>query len=114
MIYKISFYVPESHLELVKTALFNTGAGTMNGYDQCAWQMRGEGQFRPLTGSQPFLGAIGQLETVTEYKVEMVCDEAQIKNAILALLHTHPYQQPAYAVYPILTLEDFGILQNNE
>jgi hypothetical protein len=106
--YKLEFYVPETHLETVKTALFAAGAGQMNTYDQCAWQIRGEGQFRPLAGSQPFLGETGQLEKVPEYKVEMVCDESRLKQAILALLHAHPYEQPAYTVGKILTLDDLN------
>ena len=105
--YKLSFYIPESHLETVKTALFTAGAGKINGYQQCAWQVRGEGQFKPLTGSQPFLGKTEQLEKLVEYKVEMVCADTDIKNVILALLENHPYEQPAYAVHKILTLDDF-------
>ncbi len=46
--YKICFYVPESHLEKVKEALFATGAGRIGDYDHCCWQTRGTGQFRPL------------------------------------------------------------------
>ena len=106
--YKLSFYVPETHLEPVKAALFAVGAGFFANYDQCAWQVRGEGQFRPLSDSQPFLGSIGQLEKVVEYQVEMICSELIVKEAILTLLRTHPYQQPAYAVYKVLTLADFS------
>ena len=105
--YQLIFYVPETHLERVKTALFYAGAGKMAGYEHCAWQTRGEGQFKALQGSEPFLGQIGQLETVIEYKVELVCDDAYMKDVLLALLKHHPYQQPAYAVYKILTLDDF-------
>lgn len=46
--YKITFYVPESHLESVKTALFDQGAGKIGHYDCCAWQAEGIGQYRPL------------------------------------------------------------------
>ena len=53
-LYKIELYVPESHLTAVKTAMFEAGAGRVGNYDLCAWQTRGEGQFRPLDGSRPF------------------------------------------------------------
>lgn len=105
--YQLSFYVPETHLEEVKTALFAAGAGQFNAYDQCCWQVRGEGQFRPLAGSQPFLGETGHTEKVAEYKVEMVCSELRVKDIILTLLRVHPYEQPAYSVSKILTLDDF-------
>lgn len=104
--YKLSFYVPESHLECVKTALFAIGAGHYQYYDQCCWQVLGEGQFRPLENSRPYSGQPHQLQKVPEYKVEMVCADAFIKETVETLLNVHPYEQPAYAIYRILTVED--------
>jgi hypothetical protein len=104
--YKLSFFVPESHLELVKNALFANGAGHYNAYDQCCWQVRGEGQFRPLEESQPHSGNIRQLEKAAEYKVEMICIDAAIKEVVQTLLSVHPYEEPAYDIYKILTIED--------
>ncbi|MCK9605295.1 MAG: NGG1p interacting factor NIF3 [Methylomonas sp.] len=99
--YQLTFYVPASHLDQVKNVLFAAGAGQFNDYDQCAWQTLGQGQFRPLLNSQPFLGQIGKLERVAEYKVEMICADEHIKAAVTALLTAHPYQQPAYAIYKL-------------
>jgi hypothetical protein len=104
--YKLSFYVPESHLEPVKSALFAKGAGHYKAYDQCCWQVRGEGQFRPLVNSQPYLGQVNQLEKVVEYKVEMICTDAAIKEVVQTLLSVHPYEEPAYELYKILMVED--------
>ena len=95
-LYKIELYVPESHLTAVKTALFEAGAGRVGNYDCCAWQTRGEGQFRPLEGSAPFLGNQGQVEIVIEYKLELVCEERCLKAAIAALKRAHPYEGVAY------------------
>ncbi len=104
--YKLSFYVPESHLDLVKSALFAKGAGRYDAYDQCCWQVRGEGQFRPLENSRPYIGNINHLEKLIEYKVEMICSDASIKEVVNLLLSVHPYEEPAYAIYKILTVED--------
>lgn len=104
--YKLSFFVPESHLELVKLALFNKGAGRIGDYDCCCWQVLGEGQFRPLKGSLPYIGQQGQLEKVAEYKVEMVCEDQLVKQVVLALLDAHPYQQPAYELYKLASLPE--------
>src|SRR5260364_89795 len=71
--YGIVVYVPASHLEPVKQTMFEAGAGRIGDYDRCAWQIAGLGQFRPLAGSQPFLGTQGQIETVEEVRVEVVC-----------------------------------------
>lgn len=102
--YKITFYVPESHLELVKMALFAAGAGRVGLYEACAWQVKGQGQFRPLAGSKPFIGSHDELETLEEYKVELLCADTVIAAAIAALKQAHPYEEPAYDV---LRLERF-------
>jgi hypothetical protein len=102
--YKITFYVPASHLEPVKAALFAAGAGRLGAYDACAWQVKGQGQFRPLAGSNPFIGTTGQVEVVDEYKVELVCDDVCIHSAIAALKTVHPYEVPAYDVVKLIDL----------
>ncbi|HCT41572.1 MAG TPA: NGG1p interacting factor NIF3 [Moraxellaceae bacterium] len=102
--YKITFYVPETHLEVVKAALFAVGAGRVGAYDSCAWQVKGQGQFRPLAGSNPFVGQLGVVEQVDEYRVELVCDEACVQDALAALRQTHPYEEPAYDVVRLLDL----------
>jgi hypothetical protein len=102
--YKLAFFVPESHLEQVKAAVFAAGAGRIGNYDQCCWQTLGMGQFRPLAGSNPFVGTIQQLEQVPEYRVEMVCDDALINVAVAALHSAHPYEQPAIDVWQLAEL----------
>lgn len=97
--YKICYFVPETHLEKTKQALFDSGAGRIGDYDSCAWQCRGQGQFRPLEGSNPFLGESGALEVVDEFKVELVCKDDLIKQAVVALKQAHPYEEPAYEIY---------------
>lgn len=96
--YKISFYVPESHLEVVKEAMFHAGAGHMGMYEHCAWQTKGEGQFLPLAGSSPYWGEQGQLTRLTEYKVEMICPAIRLAATLSALKSAHPYEMPAYDV----------------
>lgn len=78
--------------------MFEAGAGRVGNYDCCAWQTRGEGQFRPLDGSTPFLGNQGQIETVIEHKLEMVCEEQCLEAVIAALKRAHPYEEVAYTV----------------
>ena len=78
--------------------MFEAGAGRVGNYDCCAWQTKGEGQFRPLDGSSPFLGNQGQIETVIEHKLEMVCEEQCLEAVIAALKRAHPYEEVAYTV----------------
>lgn len=99
--YKICFYVPPTHAEEVKNALFAAGAGKLGLYSCCAWQTLGEGQFMPLEGSQAFIGEQNRLEKVAEYQVEMICDDQYIQAAIAALKKAHPYEEPAYQVWRV-------------
>jgi hypothetical protein len=102
--YKICVFVPENAAEKVKQAMFAAGAGKIGDYDSCCWQTPGQGQFRPLEGSSPFIGEHERIETVTELKIEMVCAEQFIIQTIAAMKRSHPYEEPAYDVWK---LEDF-------
>lgn len=97
--YKLAFFVPASHVEVVKAAVFAAGGGHMGDYDHCAWQTLGQGQFRPLDGSSPFLGRAGQVEVVEEWRVELVVGDDLILQVVAALKQSHPYETPAYEVY---------------
>ncbi len=97
--FKICLYVPENSVETVKQALFDAGAGRIGNYDCCCWQTLGTGQFRPLENSQPAVGTLNQLESISEIKLELVCDDALIKQAIDAMKKSHPYEEPAYHVW---------------
>ena len=93
---KFCFYVPESHLEAVKKAVFLAGAGKIETYDQCCWQVKGQGQFRPLKGSNAFIGEVGRLENIEEYRVEMLLDNAFKTEVFKAFKSAHPYEVPAF------------------
>jgi hypothetical protein len=93
---KLCVYVPASHLDTVKAALFAAGAGRIGDYGDCCWQVLGEGQFRPLEGSDPYLGRAGELESVAEYRVEMLCPDAVVEDVLAALKEAHPYEEPAW------------------
>jgi hypothetical protein len=99
--YKLCFFVPPSHLEDVKNALFAKGAGKIGLYDACCWQTLGIGQFKPMSGSQPFIGESDQLEQLDEWKVEMVCDDTLIRAIVDELKRVHPYEEVAYDVWQL-------------
>lgn len=93
---QLTVYVPESHLDSLKEALFAQGAGKIGTYSHCCWQTQGQGQFKPLPGSSPHIGDTAQLSTVTEYKIEMVVADDKIDGIIKALKQHHPYETPAF------------------
>ena len=99
--YKLTFYVPDAHVDVVKSAVFAAGAGRIGNYEACSWQVMGQGQFRPLQAATPFIGQPDQLETVAEWRVEMVVEELYIHDVIVALKQAHPYETPAFDVIKI-------------
>ena len=101
--YKLCFYVPDTHLEVVKEAVFAAGGGRIGDYDSCCWQTLGQGQFRPRKGSTPLLGREGIVEVVPEYKVELVCEDRLISALVAALIEAHPYEEPAWDVVKMMT-----------
>ena len=101
--YSLCFYVPESHVEAVKNAVFEAGAGRIGDYRSCAWEVRGTGQFLPMPGSEPFVGETGRVERVDEFRVEMICEDESIGGVIRALRDAHPYEEPAYHYWQVNT-----------
>lgn len=102
--YKLTVFIPDSHVEIVKNALFTAGAGQIGNYSHCSWQVLGQGQFMPLAGNHAFIGATDKLETVVEWRVEMVVASDKINIVIQALKASHPYETPAYDVIKMLLI----------
>lgn len=99
--YKLIFFVPREHKESVKNALFDLGLGRFKSYEHCAFETSGVGQFKPLGSAKPHIGKPGKLETVEEFRVEMLCKKRLIKDAIKTLKATHPYEEVAYELIKI-------------
>ncbi|MFA5461649.1 MAG: NGG1p interacting factor NIF3 [Sulfurimonas sp.] len=97
--YKLNFFVPTKDKERVKEALFKVGAGRYENYEHCSFETLGSGQFKPINGANPHIGQVDILEKVEEYKVEMICSDELIKEAIKVLKETHPYEEVAYEVF---------------
>lgn len=100
-LYQLVFYVPESHVDVVKQAVFTAGGGRFGCYDSCCWQVLGRGQFTPLEGSSPLIGQTEVLEQVPEYRVELVVAATHKCAVIDALRSAHPYEEPAFSVWAL-------------
>lgn len=108
MMYKFVAYIPEPQLEQVKTALFEAGAGRLGCYSHCSWQVLGIGQFKPLVGANPAIGCIDSLESVAEWRVEMVVGRDELPKVLEAYKLAHPYEMPAYDIYQLVDVADLG------
>ena len=99
--YLLYFYVPINEKEKVKEAVFKAGAGSLGDYTKCSFEYEGVGQFLPGKKSNPTIGKKEILEKVSEVKVEVICSTEKLKESILKLKESHPYEEPAYGAIKI-------------
>ena len=99
---KLVWFVPEEALDATRNAVFAAGGGRIGEYERCSWYATGTGTFFGGERTSPALGASGREERVAELRVETVVPEGRIHDAIVALRLAHPYEEPAYDVYPLV------------
>ncbi len=101
---KLVTYVPETHLEAVASSLSGAGAGRFERYDGCSFRLRGVGAFRPLEHAVPFAGEVGKAERMDEWRLEVTLPARRTGEALAALRDSHPYDEPAFDLYPLISL----------
>jgi hypothetical protein len=99
---KLVWFVPEEALDVTRDAVFDAGGGRIGDYERCSWYTAGTGTFFGGDSTSPALGESGREERVAELRVETVVPEGRIRDAIVALTLAHPYEEPAYDVYPLV------------
>lgn len=100
-LYKLAVYVPQEHADLVREAMLSAGAGHIGAYSHCSFNTSGEGTFRPLEGTDPFIGTVGQTEKVKEVKIETVVPEEMVKRTVSSMIKAHPYEEVAYDLFEL-------------
>src|SRR5438105_1400479 len=95
MKYKVIIYIPIGDAHKIRQVLGDAGAGRIGNYDFCSFSWRGKGRFRPLKGSNPAIGAIGELTEVDEERIEVVVEESILPEVIKKVTDAHPYEEPA-------------------
>jgi hypothetical protein len=101
---KVVVFVPEENADIIREVIGNAGAGKIGKYSFCSFSIKGVGRFIPKSGSNPYIGNIGKLESVQEERIEFVCDRDILEEVILKIKENHPYDEVAMDVSP---LEDF-------
>jgi dinuclear metal center YbgI/SA1388 family protein len=99
VLYHIAVYIPPGNVEKVSEAIFEAGGGKIGNYSHCGNTYQVQGQFKPLSGSDPTIGSVDKLEKVDELKLEFFADSTNLDRVIKAMVEAHPYETPAYAVY---------------
>jgi dinuclear metal center YbgI/SA1388 family protein len=98
---KLVTFIPESHLDKVRRAIFDAGAGVIGNYDQCAYTVDGKGSFRAGEDAHPYVGTKGEIHYENEIRLETVLFSHLRTGVITALLANHPYEEVAFDLYPL-------------
>jgi dinuclear metal center YbgI/SA1388 family protein len=100
---KMVTFVPLSHADEVRNALFEAGTGKIGNYDACSFNTDGYGTYRGNENSNAFAGKKGELHREAETRIETIFPLYLKSKVVSALLGTHPYEEVAY---------DITLLQN--
>ncbi|MFA6598572.1 MAG: Nif3-like dinuclear metal center hexameric protein [Ignavibacteriaceae bacterium] len=98
---KLVVFVPENAVEKVSSALFEIGAGDIGEYEKCSFKGKGTGTFQGSELSKPTVGKKNKFETVEEIRLEVLVDDWNLGKAITAIKNNHPYEEPAFDIYPL-------------
>jgi hypothetical protein len=98
---KLAVFVPHDHLDPVRTAMFEAGAGHIGGYDSCSFNLEGKGTFRGGEDTDPYSGSKGEFHQEPETRVETIVPVHLLGRVIQAMKSVHPYEEVAYDLYPL-------------
>jgi hypothetical protein len=99
---KLVVFVPAEALDPIRDALFAAGAGRIGQYERCSWYAEGVGTFFAGEGADPSIGERGREERVPELRLETVYPADREAEVVRALREAHPYEEPAFDLYPLL------------
>ncbi len=99
--YKLVVFIPVGHEKTVSDAISDAGAGHIGNYSNCTFRTEGIGTFKPLEGTEPFIGNHGEIENVEEVRLETIVPKNKLNNVLNTLIKSHPYEEVAYDIYPL-------------
>ncbi len=99
--FKLSVFVPEKFADDISDAVFGAGGGIIGRYSECSFRSNGIGTFKGSSKSSPFTGKKNNSERVEEIKIEFLVNSWNLNSAISEMLAKHPYEEPAYDIYPL-------------
>lgn len=100
-VFKISVYIPEDFVKELTEKVNEEMEPLYPGYDFTFSMTKVTGMWRPLEGSDPFIGKIGEISVEEEVKVDFTVKEKDLRNIIRTIVSVHPYEEPAIDVVPM-------------
>lgn len=106
---KVVTFIPATHVESVAEAMFAVGAGRIGDYEKCSFRLPGQGTFLGSESTNPVIGQRGRWEVVEEVRLETIVRSSGLPGVLAALRRAHPYEEPAFDVYPLTVKPVAGI-----
>jgi hypothetical protein len=104
---KLVTFLPDEHVDVMTDALSQIGAGVIGRYTHCAFGVSGTGTFLPGEGASPVIGEVGARNAEDEVRLEMIAPASRRDALISALVAVHPYEEPAFDVYDVVSNTGF-------
>ncbi|WP_339648778.1 Nif3-like dinuclear metal center hexameric protein [uncultured Salegentibacter sp.] len=95
---KLTTFVPNKQASAVRKALFEAGGGNIGNYDNCSFNLKGEGSFKPNEEANPVIGKRGEVHLEEETQISLIYPSIIEKKLLQALFSAHPYEEVAYEV----------------
>lgn len=99
--FKLVTFVPTEAADKVRSALCRSGAGRIGDYEGCSFSGPGEGTFKGGDTTSPAVGKAGRFERVPELRLELPVPADRLAEVVTALREAHPYEEPAFDIYPL-------------
>ncbi len=99
--FKLEIYAPEESVDEILNVLAQARAGEIGKYDHCATVIPVQGFWRPLEDTSPYEGNPNELFSGSEVKLEMLCREEYLLEAVGAVREVHPYEEPVINIIPL-------------
>ena len=95
---KLFTFIPTTHADKVRQAIFDGGGGHIGNYEECSFNAEGFGTFKGGLNTDPYVGKPGKLHIENEIKVEVIFPAWLESRILKSLLATHPYEEVAYDI----------------
>ncbi len=100
---KLVTFVPKEEAEILRTALFKAGAGTIGNYSNCSFNTEGVGTYMGNELSSPTKGIKGKTHREEETQIGVTYPKHLEQSILKTLFKTHSYEEVAFE---ITTLEN--------
>ena len=98
---KLEIFIPETHLGALKAVLREVDAGHIGNYDCCLSYSQVMSTWRPLAGTDPYIGKENVISIEPELKVEVTIRTEKLRDTMEAIKRVHPYEEPVINVIPL-------------